>query len=219
VSATGICIADLPPSQDDIALSFEILDVKFKVNAVMSRISRSGSRRIVGLAFRDVPPDVTTQLTQAIATLEAHTPPAEDEFDGLSGPSTTLAFRSQALHLDPMELARELISGGQLKGATIDWLASACDHLSEIEAQALRAPQSVPAWARDAAEARLRAFELRARHENSSITDAEFEEVLELCRRMGDNAVGSSDPMLVQVTNIRGDILRTLYDPNVVLGE
>lgn len=223
VSSTGLCIADMPPSSGEITVRFELSGQVFKLNAVVSRISRSGSRRVIGLAFRDVAPADQTRLQEAVRVAESKSasPETDTELDGLAD-STIMSFRTSAVTADPVVLARQLIARGT-DGHHIDpttsWVIAACDTLSEIEASAVRTPDAAPAWAHLAVRARLRAFELRARYEESLPSEEDFAEVLDMCRKMADSAADCDEGDLVQVTNLRGEILRVLYDPNVLIPE
>jgi hypothetical protein len=62
-------------------------------------------------------------------------------------------------------------------------------------------------------------YQARERAGDGAPPDAEVREIFGLCQRLADSAAGSDEASLVQVANIRAEILRTLHDPDLDLGD
>ncbi len=222
LSSTGICIIGFPPYAlgSEVDLAFEIAGKRFEFNAIVSQILRVGSQRAVGLAFRDVTHElqaniddvITAQLQRARAVTE----PVE-EFDPLDD-ATVVALRSSNVQGNALALMRALTSDGTVarSESAAPWLVAACDSLSAIEVDAVRNPTTAPAWAHDAVLARLRVYQARWRAGANTPAEADMREVFGLCQRLADTAVGSDQSSLVQVANIRAEVLRALYDPELL---
>lgn len=222
LSATGICIMEFPPYAlgSEVDLAFEIAGKRFEFNAIVSQILRVGSRRAVGLAFRDVSPELRANLNEIISAEQARTravtEPVE-EFDALDD-QTVLALRTSSVQGNALALMRALVSEGTVARSetAASWLIAACDALSEVEVAAVRNPQNAPAWAQDALLARLRVYQARSRAGSDTPSDADVREIFGLCQRLAESAAGADEQSLVQVANIRAEVLRALYDPELL---
>jgi hypothetical protein len=223
LSASGICLLDFPPYAlgSEVDLAFELDHKRYEVNAIVSQILRHGGRRAVGLAFQEVSREVQAALDNVIhmeqRRARAVTDPV-DEFDRLDE-STFLALRSAAAHEDTLDLMRALTSAAKLPDTdkAAPWLIAACHALSALEVVAVRNPQAAPKWAQDALLARIRVYQARARAGDGPLGEKDVREVFGLCQRMADSAAGSDDSSLVQVTNVRAEILRAVYDQDLLL--
>lgn len=219
LSSTGICLIDFPPYAlgSEVDLVFNISGKDYEFNAVISQIFRVGQHRAVGLAFRDLSPEL--QMTVDEYTLRANqharlvTEPVE-EFDPLDE-NTLMKLRSTTVQGDSLALMRALTSDGTVSAAdhAAPWLVAATQTLSPIEMEAIQSPKSAPAWAHDALLARLRAYQARARAGSGAPSEKDVREVFGLCQRLAESAASFDPDSLVQVTNVRGEILRALYDP------
>jgi hypothetical protein len=223
LSASGICLVDFPPYAlgSEVDLAFDIGTKSYEFNAMVSQILRVGQRRAVGLAFRDLSPELQTQLDELIRTAQMKIRPVTEpveEFDALDE-STILALRSSNVQGDALALMRALTTGGKVARAdtAAPWLVAACDNFTKVEVDAVRNPTSSPAWAQDAVLARLRVFQARAKAGPHGIpTDTEVREIFGLCQRLAETATGADPNELVQVANVRAEILRALYNPELL---
>ncbi len=221
LSSTGICIVEFPPYAlgSEVDLAFELSGKRFEFNAIVSQILRVGPSRAVGLAFQDVSPEMRANLDDIIASVQARrravTEPV-DEFDDLDE-RTVLSLRTTNVGGNTLPLMRALISDGKVADteSAAKWLRAACASLSPLEIAAVNNKPNAPAWAHDAVLARLRVYKARARAGANPPSDADVHEIFGLCKRLADSAAGQDEPLLVQVTNIRAEILRTLYDPDL----
>jgi hypothetical protein len=222
LSATGISIVEFPPYAlgSEVDLAIELGGKRYEFNAIVSQILRVGSRRVVGLAFRELSPELLTNIEEVIrAELKRSRLGSEpvEEFDSLDE-STMLALRSSTVGGDSLALMRALTSNGKVQGAdaAASWLIAACNALSPNEVAAVRNPQTAPQWAQDALLARLRVYEIRARAGSGAVKDADMREIFGLCQRLAESADGADEHSLVQVANIRAEILRALYDTELL---
>jgi len=222
LSSTGICIVEFPPYAlgSEVDLAFELSGKRFEFNAVVSQILRVGATRGVGLAFRDVSPELQAHLNEVIRSIQSQTraiaePEAFDAVDA-ADEHTVLNLRSSNAHGDAVTLVHALTSDGKVAGSQSAeyWLVAACEAFSTIEVAAIRNPKGAPAWAQDAMLARLRVYQTRAAAANPS--DADMREIFGLCQRLAETAAGADEASLVQVANIRAEILRALYDPDLL---
>jgi hypothetical protein len=223
LSATGLCIVDFPPYAlgSDVDLVFEISGKEYEFNAIISQIFRVGPRRAVGLAFGELSPELQMTIneytTRAQADTRLVTEPVE-EFDALDE-NTLLKLRSSTVQGDTLQLIRALTTDGTVERSdeAAPWLVAACASLSPIEVDAIQSPKSSPQWAHDALLGRLRAFQARSRAGSGLPSEKDVREVFGLCQRLAESAANADDHALVQVTNIRGEILRALYDPELLV--
>lgn len=224
LSTSGICLINFPPYAlgSEVDIELELGGKMFEVNAIVAQVLRVGGARAVGLAFRDVGPRLRTYLEETIRETERRSERDQpiDEFDALDAmdESTIMALRSSHVRGNTLELMRALTSQSAVSSAdsAAPWLRLACEALSPLEVQALQNPKLAPGWAHDAVMARLRVFQVRSRTGDDPVSENDTREILSLCSRLSERAAGSDDESLVQLTNIRADILRTLYDPNYV---
>jgi hypothetical protein len=223
LSSTGIAIMDFPPYAlgSEVDLAFDLHNKRFEFNAVVSQILRVGQRRAVGLEFREVTPELQMNLDEIIQgelkRIRPTTEPVED-FDEALDEGTLLALRNSNVQRDALTLMRVLTSGGTVASAdaAAPWLVAACESLSSIEVAAVRNPNSAPKWAQEAVAARLRVYQIRANAGSNIPPEAEIREVFAFCQRLAETAEGADEASLVQVTNIRADLLHALYDPDLI---
>ncbi len=222
LSATGICLLEFPPYAlgCEVDLAFELAGKRYEFNAIVAQMLRIGSHRAVGLAFRDLSRELQTTLDEIIRAEQRRTRTYEDpveDFDALDE-TTMLALRTSTAHGDALASMRALISGGTVPHSetTARWLHAACDALSTYEVAAIRSPQTAPPWAQDVLHARLRVYQARARAGTNAPSENDVREIFGLCQRLAETAAGTDHQVLVQVTNLRAEILRALYDPNLL---
>jgi hypothetical protein len=222
LSTSGICIVGFPPyalgSEVDLVVTLDGKDFEF--NAIISQIFRVGEHRAVGLAFHELTPELQMHIEEYTRRAQERgrfvTEPVE-EFDPLDE-GTLLALRSSAVQGDSLSLVRALTSDGTIAAAehAEPWLVAACRAFTSIEVAAVQAPRTVPQWAHDAVIARISAYRARARAGTQPPSESDVREIFGLCQRLAESAIGSDDESLVQVTNIRGEVLRALYDPELL---
>ncbi len=222
LSNTGICIIGFPPyalgSEVDLVVTID--NREFEFNALISQIFRVGEHRAVGLAFNEITPEMQTYIDEYTRRAQSRgrfvTEPVE-EFDPLDE-GTLLALRSSAVQGDSLALVRALTSDGTIPATehAEPWLVAACGSFTAIEVAAIQNPRSVPQWAHDAVLARLSAYRARSRAGTDAPSESAIREIFGLCQRLAESAMGADDESLVQVTNIRGEVLRALYDPELL---
>jgi hypothetical protein len=222
ISSTGLCVVDCPSSElgATVRIEFETGGKKFELQAVVSRIFRVGSRPALALAFEEVSPDQQWELDDVIELARKHElqpPETVDDFDPLDD-GTVLALRSTSLQGESLPIMRALVSGGQVANSetTAAWLVAACASFSALEVRAIQEPASAPAWAHDAVLARLRVYQARFRAGFDPVPESDVREIFGLCQRLAESVASADEASLVQVTNIRADILRVLYAPEAV---
>lgn len=222
LSSTGICIVDFPPYAlgSEVDLSLEMGGKRFEFGAIISQIFRVGQRRAVGLAFADISPELRMNINEHTTRAEnqlRNDADAVDQFDPLDE-STVLNLRSSTVQGDSLALIRALTSDGKVEHSdhAAVWLVAASESFSPIEVTAIQTPKAAPQWAHDAVLGRLRAFQARSRAGSGMPSETDIREVFGLCQRLAQSASGSDQQSLVQVTNIRGEILRALYDPDLL---
>jgi hypothetical protein len=221
LSATGICIVGFPPYAlgSEVDLAFEIAGKRFEFNAIISQILRVGSQRAVGLAFQDLSHELRANIDDVISAEQRRTRAGTDptDFDPLDD-DTVLALRSSSVSGNAVALMRALTSDGTVARSenAAPWLVAACDSFTAIEVEAVRNPQAAPAWAHDAVLARLRVYQIRWKAGANAPSDTCMREIFGLCQRLADTAAGADQASLVQVANIRAEVLRTLYDPELL---
>jgi hypothetical protein len=170
--------------------------------------------RAVGMAFQEITPELRTtlqELTKAKAAERVVTEPI-DAFDPISD-AALANLRAALLRPETLKTLRVLVEQGTPPVDTPRWLAAASTTLSEAERALIQSSSTAPAWASDALLCRLRAFQARSRVGSGPPTDTDVREVLGICRRLAEAASSADEPALVQVASIRGEVLRTLYDP------
>ena len=221
LSATGISIMNLPAYSlgSIVDLVFAISGTEYQCRGIVSRISRRGHHRAVGVAFQEASPGMHSRIHEVIQSAQNDQYPVTEpdvHFHPLDE-DTVLALRSSNVQGDALNLMRSLITHGKVARADTaeKWLIAACDSFSPIEVTAINDPQSAPPWAQDAVLARLRAYRARARAGPNPPSDGDTREIFGLCQRLAESSVGADDSSLVKVTNIRAEVLRALYDPEL----
>lgn len=222
LSSSSICIIDFPPYAlgSEVDLVFEIEGTELELNAIISQIFRVGPYRAVGLSFGEVSTEVQTRINEYTSRMHAKQQVTEQvaSFDSLDD-NTLSRLRSATVQGDTLQLIRTLTTDGTVPAHehAAPWVVQACASMSPMEKQSIRAPKSAPQWAQDALLGRLRAFEARSRAGAGPPTENDVREVFGLCQRLAEGAASSDEQTLVQVTNIRGEILRALYDPELLI--
>jgi hypothetical protein len=179
------------------------------------------ARRAVGLGFRDLTPELQAAIDDVIRSASGGDARFGDPLDGFDelDDMTMMSLRNTTTQIshDARDLVEALASGGKIEQSetTSRWLAAACEGFSKFELLAIREPQRAPAWAHDAVLARLHVYQVRASAGSETVPDAAVHEILGLCQRLAVTAAGAEASSLVQVANIRADILRALYDPDL----
>jgi len=221
LSSTGLSILDFPlfalGAAIDLLLTIE--GRQYPMRAVVSRISRRGERRSVGVAFQDLSPELQARIHEVITVNQIDLFPNTESgvsFDPLDD-GTLVALRSSNVQGDTLALMRTLIRYGKVASteSAEPWLIAACDSFSPVEVSAINDPSSVPQWAEDAVMLRLSAYRARARAGSHGPSEADAREVFGLAQRLAESSSGADDASLVKVTNIRADVLRALYDPDL----
>jgi hypothetical protein len=222
LSTTGIGLVDFPPyalgSEVDLVLAFE--GKEFEFNAIVSQIFRIGSQRAVGLAFGETTPEFRAYVSEYTNKVQYHDRPVSepaDVFDPLDE-NTVMQLRLSTVQGDSLALIRELTSVGTVREQerASPWLVAACESLTAVEVASIQSPKSAPDWAHDALLARLRAYQARERAATGPPGESDVREVMGLCQRLAETAANADEAGLVTVANIRGDVLRALYDPAVL---
>lgn len=224
ISNTGLCVIDFPPYAlgSEVDLVIELSGKTLEFNAVVSQIFRMGTQRAVGLAFAETTPEFRTYVADYTSRQEHKhrliTEPT-DAFDPLDE-NTVMSLRLSTVQGDSLALMRALTTDGTVthQAQAEPWLVAACESFTPIEVSAIQTPKAAPPWAHDAVLARLRTYEARARAGSAPPSEQDVRLVFGLCQRLAESAAGSDGDSLVQVTNIRGELLRALYDPSVLYG-
>jgi len=222
LSTAGLSVLGFPLQAlgAQVELRLDLDGILFPCKATVARISRSKSRHSIGLAFNEPSPPLLARIEDVIDTAQTHLVPVaepDEPFDALDDETVT-ALRTSAVGADSFAIARALTAGGKVAGgeAAEPWLIAACDAFTTIEVSAIQEPQSAPAWVHDAVLGRLRAYKARSLAGGSPPADQAVREVFGLCQRLADSSAGSDPATLVQVTNLRADILRALYTPELI---
>lgn len=222
LSATGICLIDFPPFAlgSEVDLALDMSGKAFEFTAVISQIFRVGPRRAVGLAFLSMSPELKVHIDEYTRQSQSNrigTEPVEEEFDPLDE-GTVLQLRSSTVQGNALALIRALTGDGTIEqvDAAAPWLVAAAESFSPSEVAAIQTPRTAPAWAHDAVLGRIHAFRVRARAGSEGPAETDVREVFGICQRLAESAARAEEEELVQVTNIRGEILRTLYDPDLL---
>jgi hypothetical protein len=221
ISATGVCIVGFPPYAlgTELDLAFDLIGQRYEFNAVVSQVLRLGTQRAVGLAFREMTPELQAALEEVLANAarRERLRTDADVFETLGETTIISSFRNPTIQGDTLDMIRALTSVGQIRPADTaeQWLVSACEAMSAVEETSIQHPESAPAWVRDAVVARLRAYRSRWNSGVAEPPDIDVQDIFGLCQRIAEGAAGSDGQLLVQVTNIRAEIVRALYDINL----
>jgi hypothetical protein len=216
ISTSGMSLLDFPYELgSELELTFMLDGREYTCNANVSRIFRSSDSLLaVGVAFQSTSLAFQEHLEDFISRSHSDATQLiepDEDFVALDD-ETVLSLRSATIENNSSELSRALAADGKIAASdrTASWLTDACLELSPLEVTAVRNPKAAPVWAHDAVLARVRVHQIRSRV-NGTPTDAEVREVFGLCVRLADSSADADEASLVQVTNIRADILRTLY--------
>jgi hypothetical protein len=213
-------LLDFPPYAlgSEVTLALELTGQVFEVDAMVTQILRIGSRRAMGLAFRDVSPDLEDALARVIRAASVRVRAISAPIAAATQPDdhTVTSLRITRGDGDRLAVLSALRSGDRPAITTEPWLEAASAALSTIEVDALRTPRAAAAWVHTAVLARMRVYELRARLGGDAPSEDDVRVIFGLCQQLADSARGAAPEMLVQVTNIRAEILRALYDHHLV---
>lgn len=217
VSGVGVSGMEGVIVGERIRVAFVMSDPQVTVEGVVVRRGREDGEHVVGVSFCDVDPRSRAALEvlveAAVAELPALPEPVSMTSD-LAGTFTIDLNTMMAASRPPEEGFREMleraVSGDADPPPRLPrWLARVEKSLSPVERAAL--VEGLPAFARDAVDARIRIERARARVDGHGPTQEDCKAVLEMSRNLAFEAASASREILADVPDIRAALLFGVY--------